>query len=297
MFRMNKFKLLKCFLLAALWGGAASAWATMSADVPGRTSATLKSLFAPGTAPAGANDWSCRSSAHPVPVVLIPGTFNNMQVAFGALSPVLANAGYCVFALNYGGKGDRAYVQSIGSIEESNQKIAGFVRQVLTATGAEKVTLVGHSQGGLHAIVLSRSPEFAGKIQAVVGLAPTTHGTEFLNKFEQAGQPTLLGMMIRKVCVACEQQRENSPWVLAQQMDTQISAGVKYYVLASRNDKIILPPSRSFIQSAQAENSYVQDLCGDRRVSHRGMLYDEVTRQWLLAVLAGNQPAAEICKA
>src|ERR1041384_4686429 len=58
----------------------------------------------PAKAPAGVNDFSCQpSAAHPDPVVRLHGTGGNRYTNWGFLGPHLANAGYCVFALTYGG--------------------------------------------------------------------------------------------------------------------------------------------------------------------------------------------------
>src|SRR5579862_6568272 len=99
--------------------------------------------------PPGANNWSCKpTAAHPRPVILVHGTFADMSDSWQALSPLLYDNGYCVFALNYGsydGSGSLG-VYATGDIAQSAQQLSAFVDKVLAATGATKVDLVGHSQ-------------------------------------------------------------------------------------------------------------------------------------------------------
>src|SRR3954447_9224260 len=76
--------------------------------------------------------------AHPYPVVLVHGTFENAQQNWSALAPYLRARGYCVYALNYGMNGT-------GDIRVSAQQLANFVEGfVLPQTGATKVDMVGH---------------------------------------------------------------------------------------------------------------------------------------------------------
>ena len=106
--------------------------------------------FAPTTPPPGANNFSCKpTAAHPYPVVLVNGTFANMDDNWQAASPILANHGYCVFAFNYGGTSATSPIQGTGDIAASAATLSSFVNEVLAATGASKVDLVGHSQGGM----------------------------------------------------------------------------------------------------------------------------------------------------
>src|SRR6478735_3097563 len=101
--------------------------------------------------PPGAN-LPCRPTAsHPEPVILVHGTAESMFDNWQAMSPALKAAGYCVYAFNYGSyNGSGAVgVYGLGDIEGSARELATEVRTVLAQTGATKVDLVGHSQGGM----------------------------------------------------------------------------------------------------------------------------------------------------
>jgi hypothetical protein len=91
----------------------------------------------------GVNDWTCApSKAHPRPVVLVHGTFGDRRHLLENLSNTLLGQGYCVFSLDYGNRGTQ-------DIATSAQTLKEFTDKVLTATGARKVSMVGHSQGGM----------------------------------------------------------------------------------------------------------------------------------------------------
>jgi triacylglycerol esterase/lipase EstA (alpha/beta hydrolase family) len=110
--------------------------ALMGAVLPG-------SSVSADTTPFGTNDWNCkRSAARPLPVVLVHGTFGDAVFNWPYIAPALVRGGYCVYALDYGNRGT-------GPIEQSADRLRVFVDKVLAATGAPKVDLVGHSQGGM----------------------------------------------------------------------------------------------------------------------------------------------------
>src|SRR4051812_25255634 len=75
----------------------------------------------PTASPPGANEACAPSAAHPRPVVLVHGTFADMSNSWQALSPLLHNRGYCVFALNYGSHNGSGAVgiYGIGDIRNS----------------------------------------------------------------------------------------------------------------------------------------------------------------------------------
>src|SRR4051795_8782027 len=100
--------------------------------------AVLAALAFPATASAAT---SCKPTpAHPEPVVLVHGTFGDSS-NWALDAAQLQAAGYCTFALDYGNR-------ATGEIAASAQELSGFVDGVLVRTGASKVDIVGHSQGG-----------------------------------------------------------------------------------------------------------------------------------------------------
>src|SRR2546423_1521567 len=79
----------------------------------------------------------CRPTpAHPEPVVLVHGTFGD-STNWAVDAPQLRAAGYCTFAIDYGLRGT-------GEIARSAQQLKAVVDQVLAATGASKVDIIGH---------------------------------------------------------------------------------------------------------------------------------------------------------
>src|SRR4029077_4956937 len=149
---MSRIRLAVTMLLA----GAALVAAPMSAragSLPFNSAfatGALAGFLFPQTPPPGADNFGCQpSSAHPDPVILVNGTFANQDDNWQPPSPLLPNHGYCVFTFNYGGSSASSIVQGTGDIAASASQLASFVSRVLAATGAAKVDLVGHSQGGM----------------------------------------------------------------------------------------------------------------------------------------------------
>jgi len=113
--------------------------------------------------PPGSNNFSCRPTpAKPYPVVLVHGTSAEAFGSWQTLSPRLAKSGYCVFALDYGVRGTIA-------IERSAAELGVFIDHVLAATGAPKVSLVGHSQGGMMPRYYLRFLGGAAKVEELIG--------------------------------------------------------------------------------------------------------------------------------
>lgn len=177
---------------------------------PNILTAAAYSLADPTIAPPGANDWNCKPSArHPNPVLLSNGTTANAYENWANLSWKLANAGYCVFAGNFGGA-PGAFLQTVGPVADTTKALAAFGDKILRATGAAKLDVVGHSQGGMNVRYWIKYLGGAGKISRLVGLSPSNHGTDLfglLSTLEMIpGVPAALGT----VCQACNEQAVGS---------------------------------------------------------------------------------------
>jgi triacylglycerol esterase/lipase EstA (alpha/beta hydrolase family) len=220
----------------------------------------------PNSAPAGANNWSCKpSSTHPYPVVLVNGTFANMDDNWGAASPLLADEGYCVYAFNYGGVSSNSDIQGTGEIAASADQLAAFVQKVLGATGAAKVDLVGHSQGGMMPRYYIDDLGGASTVDKLVALAPSNNGTT-LDGITELG--TQLGILeptndfLSVVCEACVEQEVGSSFLTALNAGGETVPSVSYTVIESKDDEVVTPYTNAFLPAASnVTNILVQNQC------------------------------------
>lgn len=99
------------------------------------------------------NHWDCRSSQHPTPVIMIHGTFSR-QLSQIDVTQMLHDRGYCVFGID-AGHNDNLYTlikpeyYGTAHVDETTDQVNAFIEKVKRKTGAKKVDLIGHSQGGL----------------------------------------------------------------------------------------------------------------------------------------------------
>lgn len=99
------------------------------------------------------DDWSCRSAAHPNPVVLLHGLFASEKLDLNVLEAWLRRRGFCTFAPLYGSYTPRLPVLGgLKPVTELSREVAAFIRQVHNRTGAARVDVVGHSEGGFLAL-------------------------------------------------------------------------------------------------------------------------------------------------
>ncbi|MCM6776389.1 lipase family protein [Nocardia sp. CDC159] len=247
-------------------------------------------------APQGANDWTCKpTAAHPRPVILLHGTWNSSLGSFSRLSPQLAQAGYCVFALNYGrpdvpGPGlVKPWIGAIGPIAESARQLGAFVERVLAATGADKVDMIGHSQGGLLARQYLKDGGGAdpndpakNKVEKIITFGATNHGTTLsgIGSLVLVAQQNLgtgvIPLIDELIGPAGLEQLPGSDYLTALNADGDTVPGVEYTVIATQYDETSSPYYATYLTAgpgATVHNILLQDGCPIDVSTHNDMGY------------------------
>ena len=256
-------------------------------------------LANPSASPPGANNWSCRPSAqHPDPVVLVNGTGEDMADGFSALSPLLVNTGYCVFAANFGGSPGNL-LQGLGDIAQSAAELAAFVNQVLATTGAAQVDLVGHSQGGMMPRYYIKFLGGAARVHTLVGLAPSSHGTTLdgLTSLLQTLGTLLPGVpaAITSACAACTEQVAGSAFLDNLNTGGDTVSGPAYTVIETRYDEVVTPYTSAFLSGPAVTNIVLQNVCPLDLTDHLGIADDTVALHLVLNALDPAHPVKVPC--
>jgi triacylglycerol lipase len=205
----------------------------------------------------------------------VHGTFGNMIASWNYLSPALRVQGYCVWALDYGYNGT-------GDIRKSARQLSTFVDKVLSTTGASKVSIVGHSQGGMMPRYYVKFLGGSSKVDDLIGLAPSTHGTT--SPF--AVPAGFFG------CTACAQQAAGSSFMTELNTGDETPAPVSYTVVATRYDQVVTPyTSQALPANSRVTNIMLQAKCRLDFVEHVGIIYDPNAVAWVKNALGRSGPA------
>jgi triacylglycerol esterase/lipase EstA (alpha/beta hydrolase family) len=277
------------------WAAAMAATTAFVAAGAATAQAALPVIYNFPTAIAASAVQSCHpSAAHPRPVVLVNGTFANQITSWNAVSPLLKNNGYCVYTFNYGGL-FVGQIGSYGSIAASAGELKTEVDKVLASTGAAKVDLVGWSQGGMMPRYYLKNLGGAAKVNALVGLAPSNHGTTLSGLATLAGYFPGALPLIGALCPACTDQIAGSSFITSLNAGGDTVPGVKYTVIQSRYDEVVTPYSSAFLTGSNVTNITIQSKCILDGGDHLSMPYDHVVDREVLNALDPAHASSTIC--
>lgn len=249
---------------------AMAAWPTAAFAGTGGDSGAVAAAHGDGAAAkasedsaGGWNDDSCKpSSAHPRPVVLVHGTGGNKIDNWLGLAPYLKDRGYCVFSFDYGQReGTPPGVNGLGPAEQSAEQLRDHVETVLHGTGAPKVDIVGHSQGGMLPRQYLKFLGGADKVDSLVGIAPSNHGATVSGLAELTDTLPPLGDSLEDFGPALLDQKQDSDFLNRLNEGGDTVPGVHYTVLATKYDEVVTPYKSQFLDGPDVHNVVLQDLC------------------------------------
>ncbi|MEA5664573.1 MAG: triacylglycerol lipase [Cutibacterium granulosum] len=265
--------------------------------IPSNTEGPSMSRFAPavrfamrhpGAKVPGTNDFTCTPRKGTHPVVLIPGTTEDAFTTWSYYGPRMQAAGLCVYTFNYNPMTHPLVeaVSTTGNIYSTAAFMAHFVDKVLKSTGADKVDLVGHSQGG-GPLPRAYIKYYGGdkKVNHLIGIVPSNKGTSilgmerFLNK---SGRPanTIVGTVAKFLNMeSVPQQLQGSTFLKDLNTGGMTAPGVKYTVIATRFDNRVFPWTNALIPEPGAKNIVIQDVCPLDHSAHTNITYDPMTYQ------------------
>ncbi len=184
------------------------------------------------------------------PVLLIPGTGANAHDNFSwNYEPQFDKLGipWCAVTFPYNGNGD---------IQVNGEYITYAIRTMHARTG-RKVSMVGHSQGGMVGRWALRFwPDTRPMVDDVIGFAGSNHGSK------QAGVSCM-----QKCIYADWQQSFESNFIRALNSFAETWSGISYTNIYTHNDEIVTPNSDDTGSSSlhtgagAIRNVAVQDIC------------------------------------
>lgn len=268
-------------------------WFALAGPAPAAPAAPGTDLLAPS--PPGSNDWSCRpSEQHPNPVVLVHGLLATQFDNWLYMAPRIQAQGYCVFSLTYGQNAlvppPIGAVGGLGPMERSAGELAAFVQRVRAATGAEKVDVVGHSEGSLMPDYYVKFLGGDSYVDRYVGMTPLWRGTntlalDFLNRTGgELGLDPVLTAGLGPLCASCRQFLAGSDFIASLNADGGPAVeGVTYTTILTRYDELVVPYTSGLLEGAR--NIVLQEGCPADLAEHVAVVYDPVALQHVLNAL------------
>ena len=239
-----------------------------------------------GLAPMGAGDAGAAGGAgraparRPDPVVIVAATFNDQALAevnYAAMADRLRRDGFrpYVFGLPGGGLTD---------VEPTAAALAAYVVGVLAETGAERVDLVGHSQGGVVGRYFIRFLGGERVVDAMVSLGAPHYGSEVADVLALGGLWDCLSLS------ACHQATTTSEFLRALNEPDDTWGAVDYTNVATALDVLVVPHTNALLRSRDGRNVnvVVQDQCPRSQVDHAHLGDDDGVYGAVVDALAGR---------
>jgi len=202
-----------------------------------------------------------------------------MTVNWLYLSPRLAEAGYCVWALDLP---DRARAP----IADQASALRRFVGKVRKLTGARRVSIIGHSIGGTVARYYIRFLSGRKKVDDLISLGTPHKG--YVSTEE--GKP--IDDLYNTGCASCVEQGEGSELITRLNRGDMSPGRVSYTQIGTVHDEFVGDVNHVFLDpDKRVSNIMLQDRCPDHFVDHLLLAADDLVYQWIHHALRARGPA------
>jgi triacylglycerol esterase/lipase EstA (alpha/beta hydrolase family) len=199
------------------------------------------------------------------PVIIVAGTFAGQPAASIFYAPLAARLradGYQPYIFGLPGSG-------LGDIRDTAQSLNTFADQVRAQTGASRVDLIGHSQGGLVGRYYVKNLGGVGEVDSLISLAAPHYGTTLANLASLLGLGNCLGV------IACQQMAIGSSFLADLNAGDDTIGNVYYTNFSTVFDAIVTPYTSAFLANdGNNRNVLIQSPCFARLVGHVTMATD-----------------------
>ncbi|MEW2384880.1 alpha/beta fold hydrolase [Micromonospora sp. NPDC047707] len=248
-------------LAATLALPAATAAAEPAPNAAAEPVPTAAAASGPTAVPA-AEEAAERADANANPVIVVGG-LSGFAAVYEPLAARLRGDGFRPFIYELPGLG-------FGDIPTSARAFAGYVAQVRAVTGAAKVDVVAHSQGGLVARYYLKRLNGTGAVGRYVSLGTPEQGTYVANILNFIGLGSCAGV------VSCQQMMTGSDFIEDLNAGDDTPGAVRYTTVRTWQDELVRPVGNATLADG-ATNALIQAWCPLRLVGHLGLALDGTT--------------------
>jgi triacylglycerol esterase/lipase EstA (alpha/beta hydrolase family) len=170
-------------------------------------------------------------------------------------------------------------------IEQSAHELDDFVTRVLAATGADKIDLVGHSEGTFMPQYWLKFLGGAAKTNRYVAMTPLYGGTTVYGIDKVRDLAGYFGLaqpgidLVASFCGSCPEFLAGSPMQRKLVTGGAAAPGVEYTTIMTELDELVIPWSSGFLEAPGAHNYVLQEICPHDYSEHGLVAFDPVAAQ------------------
>lgn len=213
------------------------------------------------------------------PVIIVAGTFAGQTVASIYYAPLAARMradGYRVWIFGLPNSG-------LGDARDAAASLNRFADSVRAQTGAAKVDLVAHSQGGMVSRYYIKNLGGAAEVDSLISLGAVHYGTAVASAAKLLGLGSCVGI------VGCQQMAIGSSFLNDLNAGDDTIGNVKYTNFVTSMDEVILPYTNGYLHNdGNNTNVKIQSKCWARIVGHITLATDGTVYSGIQDALANR---------